>query len=368
MTKVDLTPSSPASNPGPNTASVVTSSGPPVILQLAPARTAWQRLRSWLLWSFLLGSIFLNLILFAVCQSYFELDEKPGETYHSGDKDATDKIAMLEISGTIMPPFTDRTLKAIKAAKEDPAVKAVLLRIDSPGGFVADSHQIYHRLLELAQAKPMAVSLGSYAASGGYYVAMGAGPKSKIFAEPTTWTGSIGVIIPRYEVSELAEKVGVKAAPLKTGPFKDALSPFHPLTPEEQEIWRNILDQSFDRFLTVIDNGRATLDKEQVRKLATGQIYTADDALKLGMIDAIGYEDDAIAHLKQETGLTRFKVIHYSHPGSALDLLLSEAQAKDPRVQWDRLLGVMLPRAMYYPGPVSPAAAQLPQLLPSGIR
>src|SRR6266576_4494251 len=117
--------------------------------------------------------------------------------------------------------------------------------------------------------------MGSMAASGGYFVAMGAGTKAKIFAEPTTWTGSIGVIIPHYELTEVAQKIGFKAAPLKTGEFKDSLSPFRELTPRDKEVWDNILTQSFDLFLDVIDENRDTLTKPQVRELANGQIYTA---------------------------------------------------------------------------------------------
>src|SRR5207248_4028218 len=105
----------------------------------------------------------------------------------------------------------------IKKAKEDANVKGVLLAVDSPGGTVTDSHKIYHQLKELSEKKPVFVSMGSLAASGGYFVAMGAGTQAKIYAEPTTWTGSIGVIIPHYEVTELAEKAGIKALPLKTG-------------------------------------------------------------------------------------------------------------------------------------------------------
>jgi protease-4 len=103
-----------------------------------------------------------------------------------------------------MTPFSDRVIKTIKKVRDDKDVKGVLLAVDSPGGTVTNSHQIYHELKKLAEQKPVVVSMGSLAASGGYFVAMGAGPKGKIFAEPTTWTGSIGVIIPHYEVTEVA--------------------------------------------------------------------------------------------------------------------------------------------------------------------
>ena len=105
---------------------------------------------------------------------------------------------------------------------------AHLLVIDSPGGLVTDSHQIYHRLQKLQKEKPVNVQMKRMAASGGYYIAMGAGPKAKIFAEPTTWTGSIGVILPRYDFSKIAEQYGVASDPIKTGPYKDSLNPLRP--------------------------------------------------------------------------------------------------------------------------------------------
>jgi protease IV len=307
------------------------------------------RFFAWLVLMLLMGSIALNLSMYAQYHEYFASAEGPIEKYHSGDKLADDKIALIKIEGTIMPPFTDRVLKSIRQAKEDDSVKGVLLAVDSPGGLVSDSHQIYHRLKELAEKKPIVVSMGSMAASGGYYVAMGAGENGKIYAEPTTWTGSIGVIIPHYEVTGLAEKAGVKASPLKTGEFKDALSPFRELTDREKALWDDIMNQSFERFLDVIETNRKPLDKDQVRKLATGQIYTAQDARTNGLIDEIGYEEDAIDELKRVTSLQQARVVVYQHPvSSVLDLLLGAAEKPDAHSAWQTLLDASVPRAMYF--------------------
>ncbi|MCY2966649.1 MAG: S49 family peptidase [Planctomycetota bacterium] len=195
-----------------------------VIVHTAPGRGS----RFW--WGLvvlaLIASIGVNVWMYDRQRQYFSNTQPPSERFHSGDQFTRDKLAIIRISGTIMPPFTHRVLEDIKRAKDDDHVKGVLLTVDSPGGLVTDSHQIFHRLRELSVLKPVYVSMGSMAASGGYYVSMGAGPEATIFAEPTTWTGSIGVIIPHYEVAELAEKLGIEAAPLKTGEFKDALSPF----------------------------------------------------------------------------------------------------------------------------------------------
>jgi protease IV len=221
------------------------------------------------------------------------------------------------------------------------------LRIDSPGGFVADSHQIYHELYKLHAKKPVYVQMQRMAASGGYYIAMGAGPKAKIFAEPTTWTGSIGVIIPRYDVSELAKKYGVDSAPLKTGEFKDSLNPFRPLSDAEKGVWSNIMDQSFQTFLQVIDDNREKLSMAQVQALATGQIYTAKDALANGLVDAIGYEEETLKELQQACNLSTARVVTYSHPTTLVDVLLG-AKAQAPRDPFATFLDNSVPRAMYH--------------------
>ena len=244
-----------------------------------------------------------------------------------------------------MPPFTKRVLKAIEQVEKDDAVKGVVLVIDSPGGLVADSHQIYHRLQQLT--KPIFVAMKRMAASGGYYIAMGAGEEATIFAEPTTWTGSIGVIIPRFDFSAFVEKYGVKSDPLKTGPFKDALNPFREMEDSERAVWGEILDESFDRFLNVIAENRSDLDYEAIKLLATGQIYTANQAQKNGMIDEIGYEDEAIEALKKKLGLTEALVVSYESEPGLLELLSGVAKAKQPANQWRLALEATVPQPMY---------------------
>ncbi len=312
-----------------------------------PRRPAWKVALRWGVALVLIGSLIMNGVLWSLTSSLFSSSSGPTERFHAGTRLAKDKLVIIEITGTIMPPFTGRILRSIKQAKDDAQVKGVLLEIDSPGGFVADSHQIYHRLKELAEKKPIIVSMKSMAASGGYYVAMGAGDKSRIYAEPTTWTGSIGVIIPRYEFLGLKEKLGIDSKPLKTGEFKDALNPFSPLTDREKAVWDNILQQAFDKFITVIDDNRK-LTREQVKKLATGQIYTADDALKFGLIDAIGYEEDALKDLKDLAQTTNPQIVKYEFASGVIDLILGSQARVDPAAQWRDLLEATVPRAMFY--------------------
>ncbi|WP_437200742.1 signal peptide peptidase SppA [Planctomicrobium sp. SH664] len=315
-----------------------------VVLQ-QPKRTWLRRLVLLLL----LGSIFLNFSLLATTASYMSPTLGPNEKFHSGELTATDKIARIVVDFTIMAPYTKRIIEVIEKVTKDDSVKGAILVINSPGGLVSDSHEIYHKLKQLAAKKPVYVAMKGIAASGGYYIAMGAGEGAPIYAEPTTWTGSIGVIVPRYDASELAKKVGVEPDSLTTGPLKETLNPFKELSPEERKVWDEILEESFVRFLTVIDESRTNLDLEKTRALATGQVYTADQALKLGMVDQIGYEEDALAALKTKLGLSNVRVVDYEHQKSAAEILfgssaISAPAARDPL---SLLLDASVPRAMY---------------------
>ncbi|MBX3442051.1 MAG: signal peptide peptidase SppA [Planctomyces sp.] len=300
-----------------------------------------------------LVSVFFNFTQLAAYRNYSSGNKPPFEKFHSGTLTSMSKIARIEIRGVIMPPFTERWIKAIDAAAEDNRVRGVLLVVDSPGGLVADSHQIYDRLRRLRDKKPVYVAMKRLAASGGYYVAMGGGPEAKIFAEPTTWTGSIGVIVPRYNLADLARTWGVKSEPLVTGPFKNSLDPLKELTPDEQAVWEKILADAFDRFVEVIDDGRGNLDPDQIRALATGQIYTATQALENGMIDSIGFEEDALAALQQKLELTSVRVIQYQQPSGLIDVVLGRSDAPDPATEAGaldplaRLWEANVPRAMY---------------------
>lgn len=326
---------------------------PSIIIQQVPPGSFWtHRWLVRLLMIALVFSLMYSLKLHSEYQAYFQSDDGPTEKYRSGDKLAKDKIAVLEVSGTIMPPFTGHFLKAIKRIKEDEHVKGVLLVVDSPGGLVADSDQIYRKLVDLRKTKPIYVSMKRLAASGGVYVAMGCGEDGKIFAEPTTWTGSIGVIIPRYDASKLAEKFGVSSDSLKTGEFKDSLDPLRPLTDRERSLWSVILDESLQRFVNIVDENRKPLDEAKVKELATGQLFTAEQAKANGLIDEIGDEDAAIDALKSQLNLTKARVVEFNFPVSLTELLFGSVQARDPEMQFRKLLEMSVPRAMYFCGNV----------------
>ena len=309
------------------------------------------RLRNWLFWLLLLvlaASLFANYWLWSTWNNYFSGKTPVQERFHSGDESAKAKIALLRMSGTIMPPFTERLLDAIDSAAEDDAVRGVILEVDSPGGFIADSHQIYHRLQLLAQKKPIYVRMKRIAASGGLYIAMGAGPDAKIFVEPTTWTGSIGVIIPRYDMAELAKKTGISADPLKTGLLKDSLNPFREMTAEERQVWDVILDDAFQQFLSVIEKNRTRLDRAAVEKLATGQIYTARQALDAGLVDETGFLEDVVESLKQKIGINSARVVVYETMPGLFDVLNSYTIAQSSANPARLVLDMSVPRAMYF--------------------
>ena len=309
-------------------------------------------LSSWfvrILCSFLLLSVIVNFALISSQSSLAQFTSGSREAFVSGDRDAKDRIAIIKLAGTIMPPFTGRILDMIENASEDDTVKGVILSIDSPGGLVADSHQIYHRLKQLAEKKPIYVSMKRIAASGGVYTAMGIGEKGKIFAEPTTWTGSIGVIIPRYDMTGLSEKFGVTSDSLTTGEFKDSLNPFRPLSDRDREVWGAIIEDSFARFVAIVAEGRAGLDEATVREeLATGQIFTANQAVENGLIDAIAFEDEVIETMQADLNIESMGVITYHYTPTPLEILLGTIEARDPEVLWRKTLEATVPRAMYY--------------------
>ncbi len=271
------------------------------------------------------------------------------EVHHAGDVDAEAKLAVVPITGVIMPPLTDRVISMIDMVQKDESVRGLVLAIDSPGGLVADSHQIYHRLEKYRSetGNPVTVTMSRIATSGGLYVAMGSGPSGRVFAEPTTWTGSIGVIIPRYDVSVLSDRFGVSVDPLKTGPLKDSLNPFRQLSEQDRTVWKGILDDAFNRFIGVIAENRPRLNEARVRELATGQIYTARQALDHGLVDEIGYEEDAIDSLKAELKLERVRVVTYHARPGWIDLLLDQVESQDPQRQLAKWLETGVPRGMY---------------------
>ncbi len=293
----------------------------------------------------LAGSLLLNV--WYIWQPFAYRRPRIPEQHLLGTAGDNQRIAIINFEGTISPPFTSRWIKELKQAEDDDSVRGVVLVIDSPGGFVADSHQLYRGIQKLAKAKPVYAAMKRIAASGGYYIAMGIGKQGRIYVEPTTWTGSIGVIIPRYNATELVQRIGVKSEPLVTGPLKDTLNPFRDMTEQERSVWAAIMEDAFSRFISVISDNRAELDIAAVRKLATGQIYTADQAVENHMVDRIGFIEDAVEDLSQALALKTYDAFEYRSTPGFVDLLLG-ADATPPRTISDQILQASVPQAMYY--------------------
>ncbi len=239
--------------------------------------------------------------------------------------DAAHSIALVTIHGGIdgsgSPLEADGMLAfasdQLRAAREDDSVKAVILQIDSPGGGLTASDQIHHEVGRLRESgKPVLAWAGSLMASGGYYIAVAA---DEIMANPTSTIGSIGVMMPHFQARELMEKIGVEADPVTSGKHKDIGSPFREMTPAEREVLQRYVDASHARFVDIVARGRK-IDPEAVRAAATGDIYDAATAKRLGLVDGIGYIEDAVAWAEEKAGASGMRVIGYSRVVSFMDL------------------------------------------------
>ena len=225
-------------------------------------------------------------------------------------------IAIVTIQGTIAgngsPLDGDGSMAFVadqlRSAAEDDSVKGVILQIDSPGGGLTASDHLHHQVGELRKTgKPVIAWAGSMMASGGYYVAVAA---DRIMASPTSTVGSIGVILQHFQVSELMEKLGVRVNPVTSGAHKDLASPFRDMTPEERKLLQDYVDISHRRFIDIVAKGR-NMQADEVAALADGGIMGAAMALEKGLIDSVGYIEDAVALLESELGEKDMRVIGY---------------------------------------------------------
>ena len=234
------------------------------------------------------------------------------------------KIAVIPFTGTITsqqgslffgPTITPGLVREqLGRAEKDVVVKAIVLRIESPGGAVAPCQQILGEIERVKETKPIVVSMENIAASGGYYISTKA---DKIVALPGTLTGSIGVISQIPNVEGLYEKLGIKMQTFKGGKYKDMYSGLRELTPEEAEIMQRMTDEYYEQFVEVVAEGRG-LSNEEVRSLATGQLYTGTEAQRLGLVDELGGLDTAIALAAGLAGVEAPEVEYYQAPGLSL--------------------------------------------------
>ncbi len=207
------------------------------------------------------------------------------------------KVAVVEVSGVITD--SEDVVDALTSLQHAPSVKAVVVRIDSPGGGVAPSQEIYDAIVKLKAVKPVVASLGGVAASGGYYIASAC---DAIVANPGTLTGSIGVIMEMGNVQELLQKIGVQPEVLKAGEYKDMGSFVRPLSDQERAIFQQMLDSVHTQFITAVAAGRK-MDAAKVRQLADGRIYSGEQAKTIGLVDNLGGLREAITLAANRGGI-----------------------------------------------------------------
>jgi protease-4 len=336
-------------------------------------------------------NLLLLLIVIGVSFSGHGPEEGPPifERFWSNDEKAADKVAVIRVEGILVEEMMGYANKQVEEATKDPKVKAVVLRINSPGGTVTASEDLHRRLKDLrsgssprfksAPAKHLVVSMGGLAASGGYYIAM---PGEHIFAEDITSTGSIGVYASLPNIQKLANEHGVYMNLVKAGEIKASGSMFHELTPEEREPWQDSVNAMYGHFLKIVEDGRPHLkglltkdiskmegmgslfptevlprdDKGNViagakpvpfhRKIADGGIFTAKEAKKLRLIDEIGTLEDATKHAASLAGLTDYKVVVYDKPVTLLSLFGASSKSSAP-ADFAKIASAATPRIWY---------------------
>ncbi|MDF1577713.1 MAG: signal peptide peptidase SppA [Desulfurivibrionaceae bacterium] len=207
------------------------------------------------------------------------------------------KIGVVEIRGIIASP--EEAIKQLTSFRENRNIAAIVLRIESPGGAVGASQEIFEEVKRTSRAKPVVASMGSIAASGGYYAALGA---NRIVASPGTLTGSIGVIIKFANFAEIFKKIGYKSEVIKSGLMKNIGSPGRSMTEAERELIQAIIDNVHGQFVTAVSEGR-DLPEEKVRELADGRIFSGEQALQAGLIDQFGNFNDAVELAANLAGL-----------------------------------------------------------------
>ncbi len=250
--------------------------------------------------------------------------------------DSGPKIAMIEVHGLISdsqrsspigisrPSLVSRISESLALAADDDDVAALLVRIRSPGGTVSASETLYYELLQWQEetGRPAVAYLDGLAASGGYYLAMAT---DEIVAHPTTITGSIGVIMSGVNVSGLMERFGIEDQTFTSGDYKDAGSPFREMRLEEREHFEAIVDDLHSRFQEVVVLGRPELDPRSVEALADGRIFTASQALELGLVDRIGHLDAAVRATEELANLSESRLIVYHRPAEYRDNVYTRA-------------------------------------------
>ncbi len=250
-----------------------------------------------------------------------------------------EKVALVRIEGPIVSSRS--AIEELRKYRKDSSVKAIVLRVDSPGGAVAPSQEIYEEVGKLLKIKPVVVSMGSVAASGGYYISA---PATKIYANPGTVTGSIGVIMEIPNFKGLMDKVGIRTEVIKSGKHKDLASVFRGIGKEERAILQGVLDDVHDQFIRAVSEGRG-IPYERVREIADGRVFTGRQAKAEGLVDSLGNIQDAIMEAASLGGIKgEPNVVSKKEKSSIFDLISSRI----PKELKEAFGSVSLKYVMYY--------------------
>ncbi len=286
-------------------------------------------------------------------QTYeYPVDQAPefDEIWSYGSSQAAEnKVVRIDLSGVIMrgeherffgrdPDMVESVLSQILAARNDPDVKAILLEVDSPGGAITPSDEIYAALQMFrysAEGRKVMVFIRDLGASGAYYAAMAG---DYIIAEPTAIVGSVGVIMQSFNMKELGDKIGLKSVTIASGKNKDMLNPFEEVNPQHINMLQGLIDEMQDRFASIVMESRGL----ESRELLDGRIFTAEKALENGLIDGVGYWLEAVEALRDLLGAEELYIVRYSEKQGFFDALLG---ARTPRLP--SLQTVETPRFLY---------------------
>ncbi|TCK06328.1 signal peptide peptidase SppA [Phorcysia thermohydrogeniphila] len=255
-----------------------------------------------------LGVIFFALIVFTITKVLFL-----PETSITGNK-----IGVVRVEGVISS--SERYIKLLNQLEKNKSVKAIVLRVNSPGGVVGACQEIHDKVEEITKKKPVVVSMGSVAASGGLYISV---PATKIVANPGTITGSIGVILQTYNVKELADKWGIKVVTVKSGKFKDLLNPFKEPKKEDLKVLQELINDSYMQFVEAVAKGRK-LPIEKVKEIADGRVFTGRKAKEIGLVDELGNFERAIEIAKELAKAPDAKVYEVKPKKTLLQKLIGE--------------------------------------------
>ncbi len=257
------------------------------------------------------------------------------------------KIAVIGLEGVIDTKQAESVYRQLKMAREDDRVKGLIIRVNSPGGGVSASDRIYNEIRQLREEtdKPVVAFMQGLAASGGYYTSVAC---DKIVAEPTAITGSIGVIMGHFVLQQLLEeKLGIQPVIIKSGRKKDWPSPFQAPTEEQKQYLKDkLIKPAYERFVSIVAEGRASLTLAEVKQLADGSIYGAEEALDEKLIDEIGYLDRAIEEVMSLAELEDAQVVEYRKVFSFSEFLSSQ-QMKFPKLNKTTLYELSTPELMY---------------------